>query len=288
LYLNKTDTSTRRRQTLDYAPFSVYAIRYARHSGRTSSDNYLGHVDFHDAESDLDYYVWVLRRDDEIYLVDTGFGETAAQQRGRELFMRPAQGLKLLGIDAAQVRNIILTHLHYDHAGTLADFPNAIFHVQDAEPTYATGRCMCHGALRHPYDVEDIVEYVRRLYAGRVTFHQGSSELAPGLSVHLVGGHTAGLQIVRVWTKRGWVVLASDATHLYGNIGNNAPFPVVFNVGDMLEGYRIVRSLAESEDHIIPGHDPQVMHRYPAPSPELAGQIARLDVTPTKNAGDAA
>ncbi len=199
---------------MNCTPFSVYAIRYARHSGRRAADNYLGHVDFHDAESDLDYYVWLLRRDDEIYLVDTGFGEAAARQRGRELFMRPAQGLALLGVQAADVRDVILTHLHYDHAGTLADFPNATFHVQDAEPAYATGRCMCHAPLRHPFDVEDIVEYVRRLYAGRVAFHQGSSELAPGLSLHLVGGHTAGLQIVRVWTAAaGWCWLPTPATY---------------------------------------------------------------------------
>ncbi|GAB4749627.1 hypothetical protein OkiPb01554_11850 [Bordetella pertussis] len=190
--------------TLNCAPFDVYAIRYARHSGRIAADNYLGKVDFHDAESDLDYYVWALRRGDEVYVVDTGFAEDAARQRGRELLMRPAQGLALIGIDATQVRDVILTHLHYDHAGTLGDFPAATFHVQDAEPAYATGRCMCHGPLRHPYDVEDVVGFVRKVYAGRVSFHNGQTELAPGLSLHLVGGHTGGLQIVRVWTQRGW------------------------------------------------------------------------------------
>lgn len=261
-------------------PFEVYAIRYARHSGRHAADNYLGKVDFHDAESDLDYYVWALRRGDEVYVVDTGFAEAAARQRGRELLMRPAEGLALLGIDAARVSDVIITHLHYDHAGTLQDFPAATFHVQDAEPAYATGRCMCHAPLRIPYDVEDVVTFVRKVYAGRVAFHQGQEELAPGLSVHLVGGHTGGLQVVRAWTRRGWVVLASDATHLYGNIGRSAPFPAVYNVGDMLEGYGIVRRLADSEAHIVPGHDPQVMQRYPAPSPELQGKVVRLDVAP--------
>lgn len=265
---------------MNCTPFSVYAIRYARHSGRRAADNYLGHVDFHDAESDLDYYVWLLRRDDEIYLVDTGFGEAAARQRGRELFMRPAQGLALLGVQATAVRDVILTHLHYDHAGTLADFPNATFHVQDAEPAYATGRCMCHAPLRHPFDVEDIVEYVRRLYAGRVAFHQGSSELAPGLSLHLVGGHTAGLQIVRVWTRRGWVVLASDASHFYEHIGARRAFPLVFHVGDMFQGYARIEALAESPEHIIPGHDPLVMEKYPPVRRDLAGIAARLDVPP--------
>jgi len=171
--------------------------------------------------------------------------------------------------------------LHYDHAGTLDDFPAATIHIQDAEPAYATGRCMCHGPLRHPYDVEDVVTFVRRLYAGRVRFHAGDAVLTPGLSVHWVGGHTAGLQVVRVWTQRGWVVLASDATHFYGNIGHGVPFPILHDVAAMLQGYDTVRALADSEAHIVPGHDPAVMDRYPAYSEATRGRIVRLDATPT-------
>jgi glyoxylase-like metal-dependent hydrolase (beta-lactamase superfamily II) len=83
-----------------------------------------------------------------------------------------------------------------------------------------------------------------------------------------------------VMTKRGWVVLASDAAHLYANFQEVRPFPIVFHVGDMIEGYRRIRALAESEDHIVPGHDPLVMRRYPAVSPELEGIAVRLDVDP--------
>ncbi|MBN3266470.1 hypothetical protein CUR95_03715 [Bordetella bronchiseptica] len=144
--------------TLNCAPFDVYAIRYARHSGRIAADNYLGKVDFHDAESDLDYYVWALRRGDEVYVVDTGFAEDAARQRGRELLMRPAQGLALIGIDAAQVRDVILTHLHYDHAGTLGDFPAAI-------PRAGRRAGLRHRALHVPWAV---APSVRRRGRGRV------------------------------------------------------------------------------------------------------------------------
>lgn len=263
------------------APFELYAIRYARHSGRKAQDNYIGGGDFHDAESDLEYFVWVARRGRETYVIDTGFEEQAAIERGRTLLIPVQEALSLVGVDSQTVENVIITHLHYDHAGTLERFPAAQFHIQDAEPAYATGRCMCHPVLRHPFNVDDIVSFVRKLYSGRVTFHCGTAELAPGLTVHLVGGHTAGLQIVRVWTRRGWVVVASDATHLYGNINRRIPFPAVYNVGDMLEGHRLVRELADSEDHIIPGHDPLVMLRYPAPSPALQGKVAKLDVAPT-------
>jgi glyoxylase-like metal-dependent hydrolase (beta-lactamase superfamily II) len=86
-----------------------------------------------------------------------------------------------------------------------------------------------------------------------------------------------GLQVVRVATRRGWLVLASDASHFYANMEQVRPFPIVYNVADMVEGYAQLRSLAESKDHIIPGHDPLVIQRYPAPAPGLEGIAARLD-----------
>ncbi|KMK64844.1 N-acyl homoserine lactonase family protein [Puniceibacterium sp. IMCC21224] len=259
-------------------PFELFAISYARHSQRTNKDNFIG-GDFHES-SDLAYYVWVARRGDRLFLIDTGFGPDAAAARGRELFQTPAQRLRGFGIDPAQIDDVILTHLHYDHAGTLADFPKATFHVQDSEAAYATGRCMCHGYLRQPFDVEDIVSYVRHLYGGRVAFHDGISQLADGLSLHRIGGHSAGLQVVRVWTRRGWVVIASDASHLYANLNDANPFPVVYDVASMLEGFRTVVRLADSEDHVIPGHDPMVMTLYPPVAADLEGQVFRLDVPP--------
>ncbi len=260
-------------------PFELFALYYARHSGRSAADNAIG-GDLHDAGSDLAYFVWVAKRSDRVFVIDTGFAEGEAERRGRDLLRRPAEGLALLGVDAAKVEDVILTHLHYDHAGTLGDFGGARFHVQDAEAAYATGRCMCHDFLKIPFHVEDIVSFVRHLYAGRVCFHDGAVEVVPGLSLHKVGGHTAGLQAVRVWTRRGWVVVASDVAHLYLNLHRKLPFPAVYNVAELLEGYRAVTALADSPEHVVPGHDPLVMSLYPAPAPELEGIAVRLDVPP--------
>jgi glyoxylase-like metal-dependent hydrolase (beta-lactamase superfamily II) len=131
--------------------------------------------------------------------------------------------------------------------------------------------------LRGAYEVEDVVGMVRRAYAGRVRFHDGDAEIAPGVSLHLIGGHTMGMQAVRVATRRGWVVLASDASHFYANMEQERPFPIVYNVAAMVEGYARLRSLAASPAHIIPGHDPLVLERYPAPSKGLEGIVVRLD-----------
>ncbi|MER2534068.1 MAG: N-acyl homoserine lactonase family protein [Rhizobiaceae bacterium] len=260
-------------------PFELFALRYANHPGRRAVDNMIG-GDPHEAGSDLDYFVWVARRSDRVFVIDVGFGEEQAAARGRHLIRRPDEALRLLGIEAHRVEDVILSHLHYDHAGTLGDFPHARFHVQDAEAAYATGRCMCHGFLRQPFHVEDVVSFVRCVHAGRVAFHDGTVELADGLTVHRVGGHSGGLQVVRVWTRRGWVVVASDASHLYENMRRKLPFPAVHDVGAMMEGFAVIHRLADSPDHVVPGHDPLVMAIYPPVAPDLAGIAVRLDAPP--------
>jgi hypothetical protein len=75
-------------------------------------------------------------------------------------------------------------------------------------------------------------------------------------------------------------VVASDCAHFYENIRERNPFVIVYNLGDMMNGYTTMEMLADSPDHIIPGHDPLVMEYYPAASKELEGIVARLDLAP--------
>jgi glyoxylase-like metal-dependent hydrolase (beta-lactamase superfamily II) len=108
---------------------------------------------------------------------------------------------------------------------------------------------------------------MRALYGGRVAIHDGEDELAPGFSIRRVGGHTPGMQIVRVMTKRGWVVVASDAMHFYANRETGIPFAILVDVGEYMAGWQTLNRLADSPDHIIPGHDPRVRAIYPAVKP---------------------
>jgi glyoxylase-like metal-dependent hydrolase (beta-lactamase superfamily II) len=256
----------------------VYAIRYARHS-RRSSENFIG-GDPHDIIQPLDYYVWVIRGAHGVFVVDTGFDAAMADKRGRELLNPIASGLKALGINPGQVKDVIVTHLHYDHAGNYDLFPAARYHLQDMEMSYATGRHMCHHHMRIPFEGEDVVAMVRKVFAGRVQFHDGDSEVAPGITVHRIGGHSMGLQCVRVKTIRGYVVLASDAAHLYAHLDQQRVFPIAYNVADVLEGYEKLRKLASAPQHIVPGHDPRVLERYPPGRLGLDNWIARLDTDP--------
>ena len=242
--------------------WEAYALKYAERNNRMRADSFIMDDD-HASPHPLDYFVWLLRNGDETILVDTGFDQTEARNRERPILDSPADMLGGLGVSAEQIDRIILTHLHYDHAGDLTSYPNATLYLQEAEMVFATGPCMCHDHMRMPFTGEHICDAVRCLYDGRLNFVQGTAEIAPGVETHWVGGHSRGLQFVRVRTERGWVVLASDATHYYENYRTGKPFPIIADMEEVQNGYRRLGQLAESDDHIIPGHDPLVRTLYP-------------------------
>jgi glyoxylase-like metal-dependent hydrolase (beta-lactamase superfamily II) len=256
----------------------VYAIRYAHHE-RKASENYIG-GDPHDGIEPLDYFVWAIKGADRAFVVDTGFDPAMAKKRGRTILRPVGEGLKAIGIDPDTVEHVIVTHLHYDHTGNYDLFPRARYHLQDMEMAFATGRHMCHAQMRVPFEEEDVVAMVRKVFAGRIEFHDGDDELASGLTLHRIGGHSMGLQSVRVRTRRGHVVLASDAAHLYRHLDEGRVFPITYNVADVIEGYRTLKRLASSAAHIVPGHDPKVLVCYPSARAETKDWIARLDADP--------
>ncbi|WP_417522550.1 N-acyl homoserine lactonase family protein [Marinovum sp.] len=256
--------------------WEVHAVKYAERNARTRADSFL-FDDNHDAPHAMDYYIWVLRRGDEVILVDTGYDSAEAQLRGRPIQLDPREALNPLGLAAEAVTRVIVTHLHYDHAGGLHLFPNATLHMQAAEMQFATGPCMCHDTLRAPFTAGHVCEAVKRLYSGKVVFHDGDAEIADGVTVHCIGGHSRGLQCVRVRTAAGWMVLASDAAHYYENVYARTPFPIVVDLQNMLDGFARLEALASDPRLIVPGHDPRVRELYPA---GVAPHIFRLDRGP--------
>lgn len=257
----------------------VYAIRYGHHA-RRSGENFIG-GDPHDVLQPLDFFIWAIVGHDGAIIVDTGFDAAMGRRRQREIVKPIEEGLAALGVAPQAIETVIVSHLHYDHCGNYDLFPRARYHLQDREMAYATGRCMCHPMMRMPFEADDVVAMVRKVFADRAVFHDGEGEIAPGVSVHLIGGHSKGLQSVRVKTKRGYVVLASDATHLYAHVDSGRVFPITYNVAEVVEGYATLKKLATSPAHVVPGHDPLVLKRYPAAKPGLEGWIARLDAEPT-------
>ncbi|MEB8342578.1 MBL fold metallo-hydrolase [Streptomyces endophyticus] len=110
--------------------------------------------------------------------------------------------------------------------------------------------------------------------APRVRIHDRNREIAPGTSVHLVGGQTARTHVVRVATGRGSALLASDADHFYADAVRRSVFSVTYDAGTLLDVY----------EHRFPelanGPDLLVLARYPALTPALNGMAMRLDTPP--------
>ena len=255
--------------------YRVYAVKYAERDARRA-EHFLG-GDPHDAPMSMDYFVWAVIGAERTWVVDTGFGERDATRRGRRLVRSVTDALATIGVDAATVTDVIITHFHYDHIGGHAQFPSATFHVQDREMAFATGRHMVDRSISRAFTASHVSELVVLVHDGRVVFHDGTEQLAPGLFVHHIGGHTAGLQIVRVRTELGWLVLASDAAHYYENIDSGRPFSVVFDVPAVIAGFDTIRSLADRPELVVPGHDPLVLQRFQPAHADLTGVAVRLD-----------
>ena len=260
--------------------YEIFAIKYAENNRRVRRDNYLGVTDLHDAPLPMDFFVWVAKSKNRVILIDSGADQATCLQRGHDFLRCPVQSLSLLSVKPEDVDAVVVSHMHWDHMGNLEKIPNAKFYVHKSEVAFATGCGMCHPHLRRPYDVEQVCTLIKALYRDRVEFNGSDRQVAPGITIHHVGGHAPGLQIARVRTKRGYVVIASDAMHYYENAEMGNPFPVVVNVQEYLDAFPKIDEWADSPDHIVAGHDPIVMDIYPAFSESTKGIVARLDVAP--------
>ena len=259
--------------------WEVFALKYAERNSRTRADSFIFDDD-HSSPHEMDYFVWLLRSDEGHILVDTGYDEQEAKRRQRPILRDPATSLAALSVSPEDIKTVIITHLHYDHAGGLERFPNATFHLQKSEMEFATGPCMCGETLRMPFTADHVCEMVRKVYSGRVVFHDGDGIVAPGVTVHCIGGHSRGLQAVRVKTQSGYLCLASDASHYYENFVQQKPFPIVVDMERMISGFTRIQSLATSKQLVVPGHDPLVRRVFEETG--NSGFVWQLHTGPTR------
>jgi glyoxylase-like metal-dependent hydrolase (beta-lactamase superfamily II) len=139
--------------------YELFAIRYATRDARRS-DHFIG-GDPHDGPMPMDYFIWLAGGGGRSFVIDTGFNAEVSNRRKRTFLRCPVETLGAFGLDASAVEDVILTHLHYDHAGNFDRFPSARFHLQERELAYATGRFMRHPRLSHSFEVEDVCGIVR-------------------------------------------------------------------------------------------------------------------------------
>jgi glyoxylase-like metal-dependent hydrolase (beta-lactamase superfamily II) len=260
--------------------WTVTAVRYGTLE-TTLGDAYYRYSAYGepDGPARMDYYFWILRdaNDGEAILVDTGFDPVAGHRRGRTCLIEPAEAMAVLGVTPGAVSRVMLTHLHYDHTGNLDVLPEAELLVPALELDF------WHGPLARRPQFADSVERaeldgLRAAEAtGRVRRLIGGEEFAEGVHAVHLGGHSPGQMALAIFGSGDPVILASDAMHFYDELERDRPFAVIADLAEVYEGYDTLRELSSAPgSHLIPGHDPAVMERYPrvaGPGSEFAVEI---------------
>jgi glyoxylase-like metal-dependent hydrolase (beta-lactamase superfamily II) len=245
--------------------YELIAVRYATLRTRKSELFYRYETYGEpDAEVDMDYFFWILRRNSECILVDTGFDPEAGARRGRTCLCPPLEALDRLGVTPDCVSTVVVTHLHYDHIGNLRAFPDAKLIVPSKELEFWTGELAGRPQFAGSVERDEIAHVVAALEAGRVRLTDGSEEILDGITAINVGGHSPGQQVTVVAGSIGDVVLASDAVHFYEELDLDRPFSVIADLAEMYRAYDFLRELAASGGVLVPGHDPKVMQGFPA------------------------
>lgn len=218
------------------------------------------------------FYIWIVRGEGKIILVDTGirevneinpsiikiFGEKGKFRMDMEKENIPRL-LHEAGVEPEKVDYVILTHLHYDHCSNLKLFPNATIVVSRKGLAEIA-------APRYPFLVpkgvfpEDIIAYLMTEARDRLYLASDEEEVLPGISVFWTGGHTPCSQAVKIQTKKGAVVLTGDVVFLYDNIERNHPVGLSYSIPECLDAMKRIKAEA---DLIIPAHDPKVLEKYP-------------------------
>lgn len=243
--------------------YEIHAVRYGKLRARRS-ELFYRHESYGepDAEVEMAYYFWVLRRDGETVLVDTGFDPAVGVRRGRTCVVEPVAALHELGVEPEAVSTVVVTHFHYDHIGNLDSFPRARLVVPRAELDFWTG-AMARRFQFGAHVEEGEIAFIRRAGAeGRVRTTSGNEEILDGITAIEVGGHSPGQQVTVVAGEGGRVVLASDAVHFYEELELQRPFAVLHDLERMYAAYDLLDELAGPGSAVVPGHDPDVARRH--------------------------
>jgi glyoxylase-like metal-dependent hydrolase (beta-lactamase superfamily II) len=263
--------------TPDPTYYEVQAVRYG--TLRTSkAELFYRHENYGepDAEIEMAYYFWLLRRGAETIVVDCGFDPQVGARRGRTCLWEPVDALRALGVEPATASTVVATHLHYDHIGNLAAFPAARLVVPRRELEFWTSPMADRFHFASLVEAGEIAFVEEAAADGRVRLTEGTEEIVDGITAVTVGGHSPGQQVIVVRSEGGDVVLASDAVHFYEELELERPFAVMHDLEQMYAAYGLLKELARAGAVVVPGHDPDVARRFTQVAAAGAASVVQL------------
>lgn len=210
----------------------------------------------------------------ERILVDTGFASGASMTGpGFKDFVRSDEILVRHGIAASEIDTLVLTHLHFDHAGNLDAFPNARIFVQRHEYEswkQVLARYGAAGVTKDRWvfsslDADNFRALDAAIAQGRVTFLDGDHRLADGIICRLARDtHSFGIQWLEVETSAGAFALAGDVCYSYFCAERMwPPGYLQGNPWTMIEAIERIKQVAGDDlARLLPGHDMEIFTRH--------------------------
>ena len=251
--------------------FEIYALKYAGPFVRTGA-HLMWYRDWDKTET-INYYIFCIKGAGETVVVDTGLTPELAKQRQLDGYVSPDEVLSRIDVKAAEVRHVIVTHMHFDHANGVSLFPRATFYVQEDEYRFWVEDPI---ATRPPFKEvsdADAYTYLAALEGtDRLSLLKGDQQVIPGIQCLLAPGHTVGLQAVAVNTAKGTAVLGSDCAHVFRNYREDWPSALIVDLVGWMKTYDKLRARVSSPDLLFPGHDRLLLENYP----QVAEDVARL------------
>jgi glyoxylase-like metal-dependent hydrolase (beta-lactamase superfamily II) len=199
-------------------------------------------------------------------LVDTSFRSVDDASAKQGLVSRrsdeqslPAQ-LRRFGLEPGDIKLVMHTHLHMDHAGQDYLLPNATIHIRRAELQNAAAPNLYPVAF---YDRLNIARLVDELF-DRVDVADGDETVVEGIRTKHLPGHTPGHQVVIVDTGDGPAVICGDAAmDLEVNVRQQIAPGFLDSMSHTMSGLRWLAARDRQGDHVLAAHDAKVFERYP-------------------------
>lgn len=214
-------------------------------------------------------------------IVETGHGPKFGAKEQKiyaldpQVWLLPA--LQALNVDAASITDVVVSHLHFDHAGGLtcerdgrlvATFPNARVHVQRQEYEDARANFGMTSATYPPENLDPIDA------AGAWNLLQGEVEIVAGVRAILTPGHTRGHQAVRIAGRDRSLVFGGDTLPTAGHLGAayNMSYDL-FPLENRASKYKLLQMLAQHKSLLLIDHEP----RTPAVAVRASGDWFELE-----------
>lgn len=254
---------------------AVYSILSLKYAGPLTSSvaKVLLDTDW-DKRIERNCYIWVVQGEEKTVVIDCGVRPARAEQRNLRGYVSPAEVLRRIGIDAACVEHLVITHIHRDHVGGIELFPRAKVYVQRKEFDFWT---MDPIAMRPSFARESDPVAVQALGAlrgsERLILVDGDREILPGIKLLLTPGHTPALQSVAVATAKGLAVLTSDCAHIHRTFEMDMPSSMICDLPEWMRSLTKLRKIVDGNlDMLFPGHDVAMRLNYP----EVAEDVTKL------------